>query len=370
MSLVFILVSAIALALLVFVVQRWLRLPGDAAQEFRVITADGWALSVWHRAPEVLKFKEPVFFAHGLANNHLFFDFGIQNNVMRHFASLGFNCYAIDFRGAGNSTASGPGPFDFSVDTHINTDAPAALDFVLNHSKAKQVIWVGHSLGGLIGLCCAALTEREKIKALVTIGSPAFLVLDARTVKLLQWAKFLSPWNQIEAHAIALTAPFAGMFKLKGLLRHSVNVENLRAQSRRWAAAHVFAPMWSGVLSQMTDWAEHGVFRNTNKTVNYREAITTISVPMQVIGGSVDLLCPPLVTEQLKECLSYSTLNLFGTMYGHSIDYGHGDLILGDAAPVEVFPVMAEFVSNSATPIPQRHSERVAVEPLTSAISH
>ena len=76
-----------------------------------------------------------------------------------------------------------------------------------------------------------------------------------------------------------------------------------------------------------------------------------IVVPVQLIGGTLDLLAPPDSMLKLQQCLSYAQLSTFGKMYGHSTDYGHGDLILGNAAPFEVFPLVAQFISKVATPI-------------------
>jgi hypothetical protein len=38
----------------------------------------------------------------------------------------------------------------------------------------------------------------------------------------------------------------------------------------------------------------------------------------------------------------------FGRAHGHRVDYGHVDLILGRAAPLEVFPAVAGWLAERA----------------------
>jgi pimeloyl-ACP methyl ester carboxylesterase len=349
MTVLLVTLVAIGLAIVWFVGQQKLALPGEPATKLSVTTADGWTLSLWYRAPKQVRFVEPILFCHGLANNHFFFDFGIQNNLMRAACALGFRCYAIDFRGSGSSLPTVPGPFEVSIDDHIQFDAPAAVACVLKHAQAPQAIWVGHSLGGLIGLAAIPKQLKGKIKALVTIGSPGFFHLDARTSRLLKGALWLCPWGQLDLQFIRWLAPFAGLFRFKKLLETAANADNLSADSRRWAAAHTFAPMWKGVLAQLETWTSRSVFVNTDNTIDYQKHISDIDVPALTIGGSVDQLASPEATQRLHERLPHSQYRLFGLTSGDSVDYGHGDLILGNRAENEVFPVILAFVISTAT---------------------
>jgi hypothetical protein len=46
------------------------------------------------------------------------------------------------------------------------------------------------------------------------------------------------------------------------------------------------------------------------------------------------------------------TVMLFGRENGDTLDYGHGDLIFGENAPLEVYPRILRWVSERASPMP------------------
>ena len=43
---------------------------------------------------------------------------------------------------------------------------------------------------------------------------------------------------------------------------------------------------------------------------------------------------------------------LFGRENGDTLDYGHGDLLFGENAPLEVYPRILRWVSDRASPVP------------------
>lgn len=55
-------------------------------------------------------------------------------------------CFPI----AGNGRSQKPNPLDSStwwtVDDHFQKDVPAVLQYVLTHTGAKQLHWIGHSM--------------------------------------------------------------------------------------------------------------------------------------------------------------------------------------------------------------------------------
>jgi homoserine acetyltransferase len=74
--------------------------------------------------------------------------------------------------------------------------------------------------------------------------------------------------------------------------------------------------------------------------------------PLLVIGGTVDQLAPPDVTRQLYEQLTAEErqLVIFGQSYGHSAEYGHGDLMVGKNVQTEVYPAVGNFLARVLTP--------------------
>jgi len=148
-----------------------------------VTNADGIRLYWQRRAPE----GEPtavLLFIHGLAEHS-----GRYSHVMDHFAGRGFDCWALDYRGHGQS----PG-----LRVHVDhfgeflTDIRAAHGLVREENPGRPLFLVGHSQGGLITLRYT-LAHPEDLSGIV-VSSP-FLGLhpDARPNPLLRFvARLLS----------------------------------------------------------------------------------------------------------------------------------------------------------------------------------
>lgn len=341
--------ALLAVASWLALVDRRYVLAGPRPACLTATTVDGWRLAVWHRPAVNRRFLEPVVLCHGLANNHAFFEFQAPQNLAQALSEAGFECYTVDLRGAGASQAPHEGPFNVSFDDHVQLDVPAIVDLVTAHAGSAKVMWVGHSLGGLLGLAASGSTLAGRLVAMCTIGSPAFLHLPNRTKWLLAAAQWLSPWGAFNARAVWPLAPLAGRVETS-LADGSANLNNLTPQTQRLLLATVLAPMWRGVLEQLEDWARHDVFRS-REGVDYREAIRALQVPTLVVGGTVDALAPERLTRALFELVGAPTrvLALFGKAYGQHEDYGHEDLVLGRHAHQDVYPVIISFLAAQAT---------------------
>ncbi|MEW5742308.1 MAG: alpha/beta fold hydrolase [Myxococcota bacterium] len=334
-------------------VQWWYALDEDRPAPLFATTADGWTLAVWRRPPAVRRFREAVVLCHGFANNASFMDFHGAQNLAAFLAGLGFDCFSVDLRGAGSSRGPHEGPHDATFDDHLHLDLPAVLDLVQRTSGVDRVHWVGHSLGGLLGLAAAATTEKERIATVTTIGSPLFFRFRPALGKLVKLGLFLaSPSGQLATGALALVAPFAGRVPAPRLAHLTANLHNLTAQAQRLLVVNVFAPMWRGVMAQLGDWLLHDAFRSVDGKVDYRQAVARLQLPVLVVGGTVDVMAPPDVTRDYFELLATpdKQLALFGRSYGHALEYGHGDLVVGTHAPAEVYPVLRDFLVARATP--------------------
>lgn len=355
------LLVALAVAAWLVAIQSFYSLRDDRPDRLEAVTEDGWSLAVWHRPPAVRRFEEPVILCHGLANNHAFLEFRAPQNLAQYLSDAGFDCYTVDLRGAGESKPPPFGPWDATVDDHVRFDVPAILEVVRARSGASNVIWLGHSLGGLVGLAASGGALAGRLRALVTIGSPVFFRLPKRVRWMIRLAQWLSPWGQFNATVVKVVAPFAGRVHTE-LASASANLRNMGAETQRFLVGNVFAPMWRGVLQQMEDWVTNDAFRSVDRTVDYRAAVAALKVPALVVGGTVDLLAPPDAMRDYFDSLTSEDrqLALFGRSYGHSAEYGHGDLVVGLKAHEEVYPVIREFLEKRATPT--RESSSLSVE--------
>lgn len=124
-------------------------------------SADGNRLFWRRRSPEV-ETTATLLFVHGLAEHS-----GRYSHVLEHFAELGFDCWAFDYRGHGQS----PGR-----SVHINrfddflTDLRATHELIRESCPGRPLFLIGHSQGGLITLRYT-LAHPEGLTAVV-VSSP------------------------------------------------------------------------------------------------------------------------------------------------------------------------------------------------------
>jgi pimeloyl-ACP methyl ester carboxylesterase len=347
--------AALALcALWVRGVMAFFALKGQRPTARVVAAVDGWQLCAWHRTPSQRRFIEPVVLCHGLSNNHRFLEFQPPHSFAAALADAGFECITVELRGAGNAAPAPAGTRpDGCIDDYVKFDVPALISHALTHSGALKTFWVGHSLGGLVALAAAEGDTQEKLKGLITIGSPVFFRSQWGTRWLLKFGYWLSPLGRFRTDWFAaLAAPLAGWFAVP-VGSGMANQRNIPGWVQRRALATVIAPIWHGVLSQLRDWTLDDKFRSVDGKTDYRERVRDLKVPILVAGGSVDGLAPPANCRQHFALAGSADkeLQMFGTEFGHQADYGHGDLLLGTRAHVEVYPKLIAWLEKRATPV-------------------
>lgn len=291
---------------------------------------------------------------HGVAANHLTFEWDPPHSVAHLLAEAGFDCYSVDLRGYGSSSKAPRGQrwLDVDIDAHILLDGPALIDLALRESGARRAFWVGHSMGGLVGYGVCASETREKLAGLVTLGSPAFF----RYPKLMQVAIRLGAWGGrwagIRPSLARLTvAPVLGYFSIP-LGDIAVNPRGIRPRMMRQVVANLISSVTSGTLSQFREWILGNVFRSRDGKTDYREGLRNFPGPLLVMGGSEDRLAPPDAVGSAYELAETAdkTMLIFGRDRGDKEQYGHADLLFGTGAPEEVYPQIRQWLEAKATP--------------------
>ena len=334
-----------------FAASRLYRIREAPGRRLRARASDGWEVAVFHRAPAVRRFQEPVVLAHGLGVTHRFMDFEPPWSLAHALNEAGFETYSVDFRGTGRSARWGRG---HGVDEHIHLDVPAVLEAVRQQSGAAQVLWVGHSLGGLIGLAAAGGPAAGQLKALVALGSPVFMGRHPVLTRALGLGRLLSRPFRLRLSWVTLAAaPVVGRLPLP-LSEVVMNPAHVPPRVQRQLSGEVLASISHGVLRQLSDWVMSGEFRSRDGTLDYRAQALQLELPQLFCAGTVDHLAPAEgVTRAFEASTSPDkTLRLFGRAHGHGMDYGHGDLCFGTGAPTELFPVVRQWLEARATPGP------------------
>jgi pimeloyl-ACP methyl ester carboxylesterase len=342
-------------------VRTYYRLRSPRPELEWVQTPDGTRLAVYHRRPEVRRFVEPVLLCHGLAANHVNFDFDPPHSLAHVFAAAGFEVFSVDWRGAGASQPRRPWQrFLFDADDLIAEDGPALLAHALERTGAPRAFWMGHSLGALVGYGVLGGPHGGRIQGICALGAPVFsrysgwVVRLSRLALLLAWPlAFRQRWM-----SIAL-APFLGHVTLP-LTEVLINPKAIAPRVLRKMYCNLVSSMGYRLLRQLDDWGSNDAFCSRDGRVDYRERLRRVTTPALVMGGTQDALAPPPAVLGQAELLASDdkTVMLFGRENGDTLDYGHGDLIFGENAPLEVYPRILRWVSERASPVQGSERQR------------
>ncbi len=355
MTLLIITLVAVALIVLWVAAARVaLHLP-DRPTLRRVTTADGWTLSVWERKPQTVRFAQPVVLCHGLGNNHAIFEFRGASHFAKALADAGFHVFSMDCRGAGRSVPPDPAFVEATIDDYVDLDVPAVLDFVRTHTGQPQVLWVGHSLGGIVGMLASARAGKGQIAARVTIGSPLFFRPTKFFIRSLALARRLAVAGKFPARLFStLFSPFAGRLPAPRVASLTAVLENIEAVEQRFLMANVMADLWRGVMTQLEEWIRTDRFTSSVTGEDLRTpSLELEDVPTMVVGGSEDKLAPLHSTQKFfTELRAHDKeLVLVGKAFGCEVEYGHGDLLVGRDAPRDVYAPVLRFLERHATPL-------------------
>lgn len=325
-----------------------LRLPSPLVfapdQLFRVATDDGSAIALgrYHARGE-RRFDEPVLLGHSLATNRFNLDFDERYSLARFLARHGFETWVLELRGHGLGGSGEGSTFDVEA-TH---DVTAALRAVVS-TGPKQVFFAGHSRGGLLPFAHLARFPEAPFKALVSLGSPFTFAHQPGVQRFVELVKPLLAFKVAPLSVMARAAVPIGL-PPEPIGKYLLNRDNVDGDVIRQALRSVVADVPHGVLRQFVRWVSTGRFDGEDG-LDYLAHLDAVRVPVLLVAGTRDFLAPPDAAHLASKHLGGPVTELVvGQLSGFTWDAGHGDLVLGRAAPDELFPRIATFLEAHAT---------------------
>jgi polyhydroxyalkanoate synthase len=318
------------------------------------VTSDGWLLTVEHvpPAPGTTRHARPVILCHGVLSNHRFFEVEGEESLAAVLSREGFDVWLVDMRG--RSDAGAPGwyfghhTYDYDIDNFIHEDMDALLGYVVAQTGARDVAWVGHSLGGMIAYARLGTTGDPRIGALVTVGSPGFFPpLSRHMLRFYELRGALDLVPVLPAEPLArldgeLALPIApGILEDTIFVRKSIPPETYRLLEKA-AVSNAAKPE----MKQFLRGVRVNEFVSRDGSVSYTAGLSAIRTPTLVVVGRVDELADPLVGREVFERLASSDKELVvaGRGEGFSTDFGHVDLLIGGPAHREIFPRIVSWL--------------------------
>ena len=258
---------AVALGAYLLSVRAYYRLRSPRPERVLVPTPDGTRIAVHHRRPEIRRFVEPVLLCHGLAANHVNFDFDPPHSLAHAFAAAGFEVFSVDWRGAGASRSRGWWRrYLYDADDLIAQDGPALLAHALQRTGAGSAFWVGHSLGALVGYGVLGGPEGGRIRGMCALGAPVFFRYTGWVVRLSRLALWLAWPLAFRQRWLSIgLAPFLGHVTLP-LTEVLLNPRAIAPRVLRKMYCNLVSSMGYRLLRQLDDWSRHDAFRSRDGT--------------------------------------------------------------------------------------------------------
>lgn len=311
---------------------------------------DGWTLALARLRPdpEGPAAGVPLICCPGLACNARLFDFDDEHSLGRHLAARGFDVWILDLRGNGESQKPDwlSRGWSFGFEELVRFDAVSAVDYVVRATGRERLFWVGHSMGGLVGYDVAARYEQGRhLAGVVSIGSPldfsghreslgwSALVLD----------RFLRFWPVVRLGRLCrFVAPFAGRLRTfpETLFLSGPNVPG---ESLRRYLVEVIEDVPRKLLDQFADAILRGRGFDGRPAAEGLAELKRCAGPVLAISGNVDRVAPPLAC---RTGARFGSADVTEVVMGHDeeVAFGHGDLIIGEAAPRTVYPLVADWL--------------------------
>lgn len=324
-------------------------------------TPDGWILPVRHYEGG----GPPVLLVHGMSANHYNFDYRPEVSLAHYLQDAGFDVWVPELRG--DPGAIGPATADFrdvTFDDLAQRDLPAIVDKVLATTGAPKLLWVGHSMGGIL-LYTALASYPDKLDAGVAISSPADFDHGLPIYKAALKTRFL-----VKGDGVLPTRGLAKMFadlglarSLEGRLAHKQSIDG---PMLRGMAKNVLWPVPHAEARQALAWIDHHELVKVDGSPWLHEPAVA-GPPLLVMGGPIDGIVSAADAADACRFFSPCAFIDLSESGGFSHDYGHVDPVVGRTAALEVFPQVARFLRAQAAPTAQAQTEVDAGPALLAA---
>ncbi len=337
-----------------------LKIPRE--EHFFFPTSDGVTLCITRYQPvHLIEGREPLILCHGVACTRYFYDLDENHSLARYLQMGGFDVWVLELRGFGLSERPRLwqlGKWEWSVDTYIEYDVPAAIDFVLSMTGANQVFWIGHSMGGAVAYGYMIRRDQSKMRGVVALGGFGVFAgneLWMRIIRMLGRFSFVLPKDQ--GLPFDIIAKTLARLPAKRILYRNIffdllfNPSNMDPKATAKFFRDVISDTAANVLRQFLHSAAKNDFLSFDGEYSYARNHYRADRPILCIAGANDnLVSPNNVLAVFKRLSSKDkTYILLSRNNGFSADYGHADIVVGKKARFEVYPIIDLWLRQHVT---------------------
>lgn len=325
------------------------RLRFETGEDERVTvnTPDGWELAMYRYRGRGEPKPFPVVAGHGFAGSRLVWDLSPQTSLAQYLSSQGFDFYALDLRGRGQSwPPSGPGShLQWSFDDFVLQDLPAAVDAACDRSGAEGAFWLGLEMSGQALYAAAISGTATRVRGGVTFGSPALTPPSAHVPGVTTQPRMRRRGRVMFKIGSRYAGPLLAITRSKQL-ESSFRPSNCEPIV---PARYLFAGVpdeSTRLADQFADWIENGTMRSLDHSMVWSDRLNEVDIPLLVLAAGHDLQRPPDATRSTFESLGSADKSWIeaSKSAGFSVDFGHDDLVAGRASRPEIFPRVAAWL--------------------------
>ena len=288
-----------------------------------------------------------VMLVHGFAQNRYTWHTS-KRSFSAYLAHHGWDVFNVDLRGHGRSlTFDGKRPQ--AVDEYVQEDLPACAAEALRLSGHDRVVLIGHSMGGLISYSAGATALRDKVRAIVTLGSPyafgsgslpmralATIIQSARATGVLD-GEIKLPLKLLGRHLRKRRAlwdlpffPTPVRAWRAGSVEDDVLEEYLRLA---WEHTHL------SIAFDILAGGDRVALFSRDGRVDYGAAFEALRKPLLVIAGDADDLAPP------ESCRAAYERSRSEDKHFRVFPAGHVDIVIGRETARTIWPMIRDFLA-------------------------
>ncbi|MSQ82769.1 MAG: alpha/beta fold hydrolase [Myxococcales bacterium] len=319
-------------------------------QTHRIATPDGCAFELRRLQPTQLSHQPPVLLCHGVAINHRNLDADENLSLARSLRAAGRDVWLLTLR-SGRDDLSYAERKVTSFSAMVAHDVPLAVQQVRQRTGAEQIDYIGFSMGGILWYACLNHTVPQlQVRRTVIMGSPGRIGHYLPFIGILkrlppQWMP--SAPLRLASQMVAFAAEALPTY----IHRVTMNLANCQPGYVRHTAMEAVQSIAGPLAHDFIRWANSDGVPRLDTGRDVFAGLATVDVPVLMVGGQVDRLCPPSALQIAFDrwgCNLAHTpkrMLLLGKIHGHRADYGHTDLTIGQHAAEEVFAPIVAFLS-------------------------
>ena len=352
-----VIVCALGSLLVYGLAQLWAYLDSAETNQDRTdftTTDDGWRIAIHQYAPRGKKIGKPIILCHGMSANRFIFDMENGPSLAEFLKSQNREVWVAELRGSGYSRRPGfllsDSPLNWGFDDHLNYDVKAIIQHVIGETGADSVHWIGHSMGGMLIEAHLARNKPSNVASALALASP-------------------TDFSEMGNHAFRYALKMRWIFKIvlfQSFRFRWLNVffplPNSRLASFQYSfvwkisnggMARKISAIGAEFVSSSVLWLDMARFLAEKKFADpfgrsYLEALDASRTPLLAICGTKDLMAPQKAVLSVckagtSNCVRESVV--LGKQTGSLHDYGHMDILIGDRAYEEVFPIIESWLA-------------------------